>query len=80
MNDPYFTVTEGQLNGAEFLPFRREDWTTILPYLRENERLFGISIRHDLLKVDGVLKWPEEVFRKIVASRETRTLDWTSLD
>ena len=80
MNDPYFTVTEGQLNGAEFLPFRREDWTTIYPYLKENGRLFGISIRHDLLMVDGVLKWPEEVFRKIVASRETRTLDWTSLD
>lgn len=80
MNDPYYTVTEGQLNGAEFLPFRREDWTTIYPYLKENGRLFGISIRHDLLMVDGVLKWPEEVFRKIVASRETRTLDWTSLD
>ncbi len=29
---------------------------------------------------DGVLKWPEEVFRKIIASRETRELDWTSLD
>lgn len=80
MNDPYFTVTEGQLNGAEFLPFRREDWTTIYPYLKENGRLFGISIRNDLLMVDGVLKWPEEVFRKIVASRETRALDWTSLD
>ena len=34
----------------------------------------------DLLMVDGVLKWPEEVFRKIIASRETHELDWTSLD
>jgi len=80
LNDPYHTVTGSQLNGAEFTSFRREDWITILPYLQENGRLFGISIRHDLLMVDGVLKWPEEVFRKIVASRETHELDWTSLD
>jgi len=80
LNDPYFTVTENQLNGAEFTAFRREDWVTILPYLQENGRLFGISIRHDLLMVDGVLKWPKEVFRKIIASRETHELDWTSLD
>jgi glutamate synthase domain-containing protein 1/glutamate synthase domain-containing protein 3 len=80
LNDPYHTVTENQLNGAQFLSFRREDWNTILPYLQENERLFGIDIRYDLLMVDGVLKWPEEVFRKIIASRETHELDWTSLD
>jgi glutamate synthase domain-containing protein 3 len=80
LNDPYHTVTANQLNGAEFQPFRREDWTTILPYLQENGRLFGISIRRDLLMVDGVLKWPEEVFRKIIASRETHELDWTSLE
>jgi len=80
LNDPYHTVTENQLNGAEFTSFRREDWLTILPYLQENGRLFGISIRHDLLMVDGVLKWPKEVFRKIIASRETHELDWSSLD
>ncbi len=80
LNDPYHTVTENQLNGAEFTAFRREDWNTILPYLQENEKLFGISIRNDVLMVDGVLKWPEEVFRKIIASRETEELDWTSLD
>ncbi len=80
LNDPYKTVTENQLNGAEFQSFRREDWNTILPFLQENERLFGINIRYDLLMVDGVLKWPEEVFRKIIASRETHELDWTSLD
>jgi glutamate synthase domain-containing protein 3 len=80
LNDPYHTVIKNQLNGAEFIPFRREDWNTILPYLKENGRLFGISIRHDLLVVDGVLKWPEEVFRKIIASRETHELDWTSLN
>lgn len=80
LNDPYHTVIENQLNGAEFIAFRREDWNTIFPYLQENEKLFGISIRNDVLMVDGVLKWPEEVFRKIIASRETEELDWTSLD
>jgi glutamate synthase domain-containing protein 1 len=79
LNDPYRTVTEDQLNGASFVPFRQADWNVVLPYLRLNEDLFGISVRHDLLVVDGVLKWPKEVFRKIVASAETGKLDWSSL-
>jgi glutamate synthase domain-containing protein 1/glutamate synthase domain-containing protein 3 len=79
LNDPYGTVTEGQLNGASFVPFKQADWNVILPYLEKNENLFGISIRHDLLTVDGVLKWPKEVFRKIIASAETQKLDWSSL-
>ncbi len=79
LNDPYRTVTEDQLNGASFVPFKQADWNVILPYLRLNEDLFGISIRYDLLMVDGVLKWPKEVFRKIVASVETEKLDWSSL-
>jgi hypothetical protein len=56
LNDPYATVSETQLNGATFVPFRQEDWNLILPYLSMNETLFGISIRHDILMVDGVLK------------------------
>jgi len=54
-------------------------WGWLNPYLRINEELFGISIRHDLLRVDGLLKWPKEVFRKVVASQHTRQLDWSSL-
>jgi glutamate synthase domain-containing protein 1 len=79
LNDPYGTVAENQLNGASFVPFKQADWNIILPCLEKNESLFGISIRHDLLTVDGVLKWPKEVFRKIVASAETHKLDWSSL-
>jgi hypothetical protein len=79
LNDPYATVSETQLNGATFVPFRQEDWNLILPYLSMNETLFGISIRHDILMVDGVLKWPKEVFRKVVASLATEQLDWSSL-
>jgi len=79
LNDPYHTVDESQLNGASFVRFSQADWATMHPYLKLNEELFGISIRFDLLVVDGVLKWPKEVFRKVVASTETRELDWSSL-
>ncbi len=79
LNDPYSTVSEHQLNGATFVPFTQADWEVIYPYLKTNEELFGISIRYGLLVVDGVLKWPKEVFRKVVASTETGTLDWSSL-
>ncbi len=79
LNDPYATVSRTQLNGAKFVPFSQADWGLLLPYLRRNEQLFGISIRNDLLRVDGVLKWPKEVFRKVVATAETRGLDWSSL-
>ena len=79
LNDPYGTVTTSQLNGAVFAPFRQEDWNAVVDYLRRNETLFGLSIRHDLLLVDGVLKWPKEVFRKVVASPATGRLDWSSM-
>ncbi len=68
LNDPYFTVTESQLNGARFDPFFQEDWNVLQPYLRTNEELFRILTRYDLLMVDGVLRWPKEVFRKVVPS------------
>lgn len=79
LNDPYKTVSESQLNGATFVPFKQADFHVILPYLLTNQDLFGISIRHDLLMVDGVLKWSKEVFRKVVASQATGKLDWSSI-
>jgi glutamate synthase domain-containing protein 3 len=79
LNDPYHTVSEAQLNGATFVPFKQADFHLILPYLRTNQDLFGISIRDDLLMVDGVLKWSKEVFRKVVASPATGKLDWSSI-
>jgi hypothetical protein len=45
----------------------RADWELILPFLRENERLFGISIDGFLLRSDGMARPPEEVYRKIEA-------------
>jgi hypothetical protein len=58
---------EEQLNGGAFGELTKEDWRLILPYLKENERLFDISIEEDLLTVDGEKKAPEEVYRKISA-------------
>ena len=43
------------------------DWELIQPYLEENERLFGISIENDLLKVDGQKKDYASVYRKVRA-------------
>ncbi|MCK5120043.1 MAG: glutamate synthase, partial [Candidatus Latescibacteria bacterium] len=67
LRDPHERVIEAQLNGGEFAPLTRKDWALILPYLQENERLFGISIERDLLTVDGVRRKPEAVYRKVRA-------------
>jgi hypothetical protein len=65
VRDPHQMVVEEQLNGGEFSPLTTADWDLILPYLEENERLFGISIATDLLQVDGRRKDPASVFRKV---------------
>lgn len=67
VRDPHHKIVADQLNGGEFAKLTPADWELILPYLQENERLFGISIEDDLLKVDGIKKEPEEVYRKIRA-------------
>jgi len=64
VRDPHKKLVEEQLNGGEFTILTEEDWNLILPYLEENEKLFGINIE-DLLKVNGELKSPYEVYRKI---------------
>jgi hypothetical protein len=65
LRDQRQTVGEDQLNGAKIVALSRQDWEKVLPILNENERLFGISIE-SLLTVDGVLRRPEEVYRKVV--------------
>ena len=65
IRDPFQTVDEQQLNGGEIVPLDGRDWELILPFLKENERLFGISIEDDLLIVDGETKSPLEVYRKV---------------
>ncbi|MFP3867979.1 MAG: hypothetical protein ACLFUU_07445 [Desulfobacteraceae bacterium] len=65
IRDPYRQVVPEQLNGGEIVPITKADWSLILPYLQENQRLFDISIEQHLLTVDGVVRPPREVYRKI---------------
>ena len=69
LRDPNRRVDESQLNGGEFAQLTEADWGLILPYLKENERLFGISVEDDLLTVDGERLEPEGVYRKVQAVR-----------
>ncbi len=68
IRDPRQQVVWQQLNGCGFYRMADEDWELILPYLRENERLFGIRVE-ELLTVDGQLLKPSEVYRKVAPVR-----------
>jgi len=61
VRDPHHRLDDDQLNGGEFTELSNDDWNLILPYLRENERLFEIKIDRDLLRNDC----PYRVYRKI---------------
>jgi glutamate synthase domain-containing protein 3 len=65
VRDPQNRVVDEQLNGGEIAPVSKEDWELILPYLEENERLFGISIAESLLKAGDKQRRPEDVYRKV---------------
>ena len=67
LRDPDHKLVADQLNGGEFVDLSSADWELILPYLEENERLFGISVEKDLLTVNGLKKDYTEVYRKVQA-------------
>jgi len=67
VRDPFHKIVPEQLNGGEIHAFTKQDWELIHPYLEENERLFGISIKNHVLMVDGKRKKPQEVYRTIKA-------------
>ena len=81
IRDPYKILVEEQLNGGVFLPLTRKDWDLILPYLAENERLFGIKV-DELLTVDGERRAPDRIYRKVAprtgahSSSETIEVYW----
>lgn len=66
VRDPFRQMVEEQLNGGVFAELSIEDWRLIHPYLLENEKHFGISVEQ-LLTVDGKLRKPNEVYRKVTA-------------
>ena len=71
IRDPHNRVSEDQLNGGEFVDFTERDWTTIKPYLEENEQLFGITLAR-LLETEGEICSADRIYRKIrpLAMRE----------
>jgi hypothetical protein len=62
--DPYRTMDQTQLNGAEFLPFTCSDWEVLKPHLQENARLFGLTAEL-VMNVDGRWVSPGELYRKV---------------
>ena len=80
MRDPFAQIDEEQLNGGEIAPMEEEDWDLILPYLEENERLFGISIEEDLLTVKGKRRGPLEVYRKVRPKQEAAEMGEDGLE
>ncbi len=70
IRDPHRTLVDEQLNGGAYRPLSAADWKLILPYLKENERLFGVRIDGDLLTVDGILASPEKVYRKVLPRKD----------
>jgi len=74
VRDPNKYLVRQQLNGGNFFKMTDEDWEIILPYLEENERLFGIRI-DDLLTVNGQRKEPGEVYRKVAPAKLAATVE-----
>jgi glutamate synthase domain-containing protein 1/glutamate synthase domain-containing protein 3 len=66
IRDPGQVLSERQLNGGVFSALDDKDWRLIRPYLEENERLFGIPVEQ-LLTVDGQVRTPQQVYRKVHA-------------
>jgi glutamate synthase domain-containing protein 1 len=64
VRDPHQILDDDQLNGGCYDELTEADWALILPYLQENEKLFGIRVV-DLLTVDGVTRAPGQVYRKV---------------
>jgi glutamate synthase domain-containing protein 1/glutamate synthase domain-containing protein 3 len=66
LRDPECKIVDEHLNGGVFAQLSDADWKLILPYLEENEKLFGISIEEDLLIVNGKKLPFDKVYRKVM--------------
>ncbi len=70
VRDPHRRLVDEQLNGGAYRPLGAVDWKIIRPYLEENQRLFDVQIERDLLTVDGVVRSPPEVYRKVMPRKD----------
>jgi len=66
LRDPMGRVGVDQLNGGRLVRMGDDDWKLIVPYLEENEKLFGVTIE-DLLRDGGGPVEFSRVFRKVEA-------------
>jgi len=66
IRDPHLKVEHNQLNGGKFAEMTEKDWELILPYLKENERLFNIPVERLLNVEDKILPF-NKVYRKVEA-------------
>ncbi|NIM58494.1 MAG: hypothetical protein GTO16_06065 [Candidatus Aminicenantes bacterium] len=66
IRDPFLKVEEGQLNGGRLVELTEKDWELILPYLKENARLFNITVER-LLSPNGEIRSFNKVYRKVEA-------------
>jgi hypothetical protein len=73
VRDPNRALVDQQLNGGFFAKVTDEDWDLILPYLKENEQLFGITIEQ-LLTVNNERREPIEVYRKVVPASAAKVI------
>jgi glutamate synthase domain-containing protein 3 len=65
VRDPEKTLVDQQLNGGQFAKVTDADWELILPFLEENQKHFGITVK-ELLTVNGKQLKPCWVYRKVV--------------
>ena len=65
VRDPDRTLVNQQLNGGKFAKLTDADLELILPFLEENQRLFGITVGQ-LLTVNGKKLKPCRVYRKVI--------------
>ncbi len=68
LRDPSEMLGLDQLNGGQLTTVETDDWDLILPYLQENERLFGAKVKK-LLEIGGQVAEPSSVYRKVEAIR-----------
>lgn len=68
IRDPEKKVGFDQLNGGHFVDWTILDWDLIEPYLKENERLFGLSVE-TILTHRGEKLPPARIYRKVAPSK-----------
>ena len=65
VRDPQQDHGRSAVERRQIRPLTDADWELILPYLEENQKLFGITVEQ-LLTVNGKQRKPAQVYRKVV--------------